>query len=144
MAGSGAIRLLPDLTALGLSLPVPLPGEPYAETWAFPPGYFDAPYEIEGTTIYSNVQNATLEYGLADIAGIDIPQRAATALTLDLASRLAVPVKGDSERELTLGKVAEIAWQRAIADDKNRQPQTWGSYISEAMLARRGYVPEVF
>jgi hypothetical protein len=40
---------------------------------------------------------------------------------------LAIPVKKDSERETKLLQAAEIAWQKAIADDSNRQPENAGS-----------------
>lgn len=139
---SSPLRVLPDFEGLGLGLPVPLPGEPFAETWGVGAGLIETPYIIEGTTLYSNVQNATLEYTVKDVAGLNVPQLAARAISLDLASRLVVPIKKDSERETKLLNAAEAAWQRAIADDKNRQPETQGQYISETIAARRGYLSE--
>lgn len=134
------IRVLPDLSSAGIGLPVPLPGDPYAESWAFTGSYFETPYIIDGATLYSNVQTATLEFTINDVAGLNVPQLVLTALALDLASRLCVPVKKDSEREKLLLTLANTAWERAIADDRNRQPQNQGEYISEAMAARRGYL----
>lgn len=143
MASGGAIRVLPDLSSAGVGLPQPLPGEPFAETW-IPNGVgFETPYIIEGSTLYSNVVNATLEYVIGDIAGLSIPNKAITAFTTDLASRLAVPIKGDKQREAALAQAAALAWERAVADDRNRQPQQTGEYVSETMLARRGYLSEV-
>jgi hypothetical protein len=63
-------------------------------------------------------------------------------MELDLASRLAVPVKGDSKREQEMAAAAENAWNVAIADDRNRHPQQTGQFISEAMAARRGYLTD--
>lgn len=143
MASGGAIRVLPDLSSAGVGLPQPLPGEPYAETWVSSGVAYETPYIIEGRTLYSNVVNATLEYVISDIAGLNIPNKVITAFTVDLASRLAVPVKGDKQRETALAQAAALAWERAVADDRNRQPQQTGEYVSETMLARRGYLSEV-
>lgn len=134
------IRVIPDLGAAGLGLPVPLPGDPYAESWAIHGLYIETPYIIEGSTLYTNVETATLEFTINDIAGLNVSQLVVLALTLELACRLAVPVKGDSEREKDLSQAAEVAWQRAIADDRNRHPEHSGKYVSEAMMARRGYL----
>ena len=137
------IRVIPDLESLGLSLPVPLPGDPYAEAWAATGVYVETPYVIEGATLYTNVEAATLEFTVNDIAGLNVSQLVILAITLELATRLAIPVKGDSDREAKLAQAAEIAWQRAIADDRNRHPEHSGQYVSEAMMARRGYLSEV-
>lgn len=137
------IRVLPDLAGAGFAVPIPLPGEPYAETWAVGGLFIETPYIIEGSTLYSNVQNATLEFTINDVAGVNISQLAVRALSLDLASRVVVPIKKDSDRETRLIQAAEMAWQRAVADDRNRQPETQGGYISEQLAARRGYLSEV-
>lgn len=133
-----AIRILPDLSAAGVGIPVPLPGEPYAETWSSVGGDFRMPYEIQGTTLYTNAENAVLEYAIDDIAGVKIGGLVADALAADLGSMLAIPVKGDSQREKDLATEAEIKWQRAIAEDRNRHPQQTGAYVSEAMAVRHG------
>jgi GNAT superfamily N-acetyltransferase len=137
---ASAIRVIPDFEGAGLGYPVPLLGEPYAETWAVAGGFYETPYIIEAETLYSNVENALLEYAINDIAGLNVSQKVITALELDLAARLAFPVKADKEREKTLAQAAATAWERAIADDRNRQPQQSGQYLSEAMVARRGYI----
>lgn len=134
------IRVLPDLGSLGIGLPVPLPGDPYAEVWSTWATQFETPYEIQASTLYSNTAAATLEYTINDIAGVNVSQLVVTAAALDLASRIVVAVKKDSERETKLMTAAEAAWQRAIADDRNRHPQTYGDYYSETLAARRGYL----
>lgn len=143
MAGGSAIRVIPDLEAAGLAIPVPLPGEPYSEAWSVSGNFIETPYVIEGSALYSNVADATLVYGVNDIAGISVPNKVITAFALDLASRLAVPIKNDKERESTLQAAARAAWEDAIADDRNRQPQHTGQYVSETMLARQGYLSEL-
>lgn len=136
------IRVLPDLSAAGIGLPVPLPGEPFAEAWSVSGAYFETPYVIDGSTLYSNVEAAIIEYVVNDLAGLNVAQLVITAAALDLASRIAVPVKKNSERESKLITAADTAWQRAMADDQNRQPRSTGQYISEPMAARRGYLTE--
>jgi hypothetical protein len=127
------IRVLPNLSAMGLALPVPVIGDPYFETWAASGAYLETPYIIDGSTLYSNETDATLEYVLNDISG-----RVALYVELELAARLAVPVKGDSAREKELLGMSEVALQRAIADDRNRQPENSDNFVSEAMLVRGG------
>lgn len=135
------IRVLPDLSALGLSLPVPLPGDPYAETWAsaWPTlTGLSMPYALDGSTLYTNAAAATLEYAANTIEADRIPALAVRAIVHDLAARLAMPLKGDKELRQELEREADLFWQRAIADDRNRQPQVQGPYISEAEIARSG------
>jgi hypothetical protein len=139
---ASAIRVIPDLGALG-SYPIPLGGDPYAEAWSSAAGYFETPYVIEGSTLYTNVENATLDYAINDIAGLNVSEKIITALSIDLAARLCVPLKKDSNRELVLVKSAETAWERAVAEDRNRQPTVFGNYVSEAMAARSGYMPDL-
>jgi hypothetical protein len=134
-----AIRLLPDLTSLGTGYPVPLPGEPYAETWALG-GLYDSPYLIENGVIYSNIENATLEYGIDDIEEVVLTALVQRAIYTDLASRLASPVKGNEKLAETLSQEAEIWWQRAMAQDANQSPQSQGNFISETQAARAGYL----
>lgn len=135
---AAATRLVPDLAALGLSIPVPLPGEPYAETWAFGQDVINMPYIIEGSILYTNTSPAILEYVVNDVSELPVSSRLARAITLELAGRLAVPVKGNAELKKELLAQAERAWQHAIADDRNRQPTYSGNYVSEVMLARQG------
>jgi hypothetical protein len=134
-----AVAILPDFEGVGLGLPVPLPGQPYAETWAGLGGY-EAPYRIENGVIYTDIENATLEYGINDIEEAVLPAQLAKAMVSDLASRLAVPVKGDSKLKRALQEEADLYWQRAIADDKNRNPERSGEYVSEAQAARAGWL----
>ena len=131
------IRIVPDLEALGLGLPTPLPGDPYAETWAAA-DRIELPYIIENGTLYTSVEDATLEYGINSIDEIVLPAKVVLAISTELASRIAVPVKGDRKMRRDLMEEADLHWQRAIADDKNRHPVTTGNYVSEVQMARAG------
>lgn len=132
-------RVIPDLESLGLGLPVPLPGEPYAETWAFALDNCPVEYIIENSVLYTNVENATLEYGAKTISEAVMSAMFAEALAYRLASHLAMPIKKDRELKADLIKQAEVAKDRAMADDLNRQPQSYGrgSY-NEVAAARSG------
>lgn len=135
------IRILPDLTALGLGFPVPLPGDPYAETWAgawSALAGFSMPYVLDNGTIYTNAVTASIEYATNSVEADRIPALAVRAIVHDLASRLAMPLKGDKELRIELEREADLFWQRAVADDANRQPQMTGPYVSEAEIARAG------
>lgn len=132
------IRLLPDLDGAGLGFPVPLPGEPYAETWALG-GLYDVPYLIENGVLYANVENATLEYGINAIEEASLTSLVVDAIVTDLAYRLAVPVKKDRALRRQLMEESDLAWQRAMADDANRNPRQYGEYISETMAVRAGW-----
>lgn len=130
-------RLIPDLAALGLTIPpIPLSGDPYRETWGVIGNFPEMPYIIEGSTIYSDVENAWFEYAIDDVEGINLGPMVTKALVLELAAATAVPVKGDSTREKELAQMTEGAWEQAIAEDRNRQPETYGDYCSESMDVR--------
>jgi hypothetical protein len=132
------IRVLPDFDSLGLGIPVPLPGDPYMETWATQLGTIEVPYIVENGAIYTNAATATLEYGVNDIEEVVIGPLVERAIVAELASRLAVPVKKDRKLKGELIQEAEVAWARAMADDLNRQPQSYPDYVSEVMAARSG------
>lgn len=135
------IRVLPDLTSLGILPPVPLAGQPYFEVWPSVIADLEMPYEIEAQNLYTNASTAILEYTINDVTGIPIGQPAITAIATDLASRICAPVKKDSAREKDLLTRSELAWEKAISDDRNRQPQCDGNYESESIAARHGYYP---
>jgi hypothetical protein len=131
-----ALRLLPDFAGLGLGVPVALPGEPYAEAWSTNTDLYAAPYIIEGQTLYSNIEDATLEYSIGDVAGLQLTPLVQVAIGTQLAAWLAMPVKGNGAMEAKYSGDAEVAWQRALADDRQRQPQQDGQFISEREAAR--------
>ena len=134
-----AIRVIPDLEGAGLGIPVPIPGEPYAETWGMA-SRFEMPYRIENGVLYTNAASAIIEYGANSLVEANLPAMVVNAMVTDLASRLSVPVKGDRKLRRELMEEADLLWQRAIADDKNRNPERTGDYVSETMAARAGWL----
>lgn len=96
-------------------------------------------YDVEGSTLYSHIENATLDYVSRDTAVTSMTAMFARALALELASRIAMPIKKSRDLKGDLIKQAEVAKQRAIAADMNRQPQGNDCYQSEAERARAGH-----
>lgn len=129
------LRVLPDLASAGIAVPMPLPGEPYSETWATLNGY-EVPYDVLDGILFTNAQNAWLDYTIDSIEGLLISATCAKAIETELAASLAIPLKGDQAAEQKLIAAKEIDWQRAIAVDRNRQPNSADDYLSETMIAR--------
>ncbi|NMN07200.1 MULTISPECIES: hypothetical protein [unclassified Novosphingobium] len=92
----------------------------------------------EGGRIYANVANATLVFVRNNVTAPDLPPLVARAFELELAARLALPVKKDATAAQTLARAAEIARMRAIADEANKSGERPARYVSEAELARAG------
>lgn len=132
------IRVIPDFEGLGLGLPIPLPGEPYSEVWASAMSTFEAAYIVENGILYTNIENASLEYSVNDVEEANLSHLVVEAMACELAFHLALPVKKDAKLRSSLFDEKELAWSRAIADDQNRHPRHAGDFISEAMAARSG------
>ncbi|WCM27113.1 hypothetical protein NDN01_24550 [Sphingomonas sp. QA11] len=80
------------------------------------------PFIIEDGTLFSQMRGAILEYTTRDVSESDMPGLFCDALAYALAARLAVPLRDSRETKGQLLQQAEVAAQRAIADDINRQP----------------------
>jgi len=114
-------------------------GLPLAGSAAFP--WQDAlplAFLCEAGRIYSNVANAALVYVRRVSDAAALPPLVARAFELELAARLALPVKKDPAAAQTLARAAELARQRAIAADANLRSARPARYVSEAELARAG------
>lgn len=98
-----------------------------------------APYIIEAGVIFTNEDEARLEYGVDMVSEAEMPALFVRALALEMASRLAMPIKKDRVLKGDLIKQAEAAKDRAKADDENRHPRKMPAFVSEAELARSGY-----
>ena len=96
-------------------------------------------YIVEGGILYTDVSDAVLEYSSDDVSEAVMPSLFIDALAYSLASRLAVPIRDSRELKGELLKQAEIAAQRAIADDMNRQPQRQEAHWDEVSDARGGW-----
>jgi len=132
-----AIRVLPTVTEQVSSLPVVGP-------YPFPA--WDAlgklPFAIAGGSIYTNVASAMIEYQVSAVEPAAIDRFASRAAALELASRLAMPIKKSRELKGDLIKQAELAKQRAIAESENRAPKLQTDYVSEVEYARMGLMPD--
>jgi hypothetical protein len=93
---------------------------------------------VEAGVFYSQVSGVILEYSANDIDEDVMPAMFVDALTYALAARLAVPLRDSRETKGELLKQAEIATQRAVADDMAREPQRDAAFADEVKLARGG------
>lgn len=97
------------------------------------------PYTLSDTSIYTNVADAALAYVSSTLQVGRILPAARRALELELASRLAVPIKKSREMKGDLIKQAELARSRAVAEHMNRTYSYDTNFISAAQFARAGY-----
>lgn len=94
---------------------------------------------VEGEKIYTNVETATLVYSTTSIDAVALPPLVRRAFALELAARIAYPIKKDLKLQETLIRKAEVAKSRAIADEDNKSPRMAPRYISDAEFARMGF-----
>lgn len=101
------------------------------------------PYIIEQNLLYAGCSDATLAYVSNGVKADAFPAKFVDALVLQLASRIVTPIKKSREMKSDLIKQAEVAKQRAMADDINRQPaagaplsQTW---VDQVDRVRNGW-----
>lgn len=97
---------------------------------------FLIPYTIAGGVLFTNQQNAVLEYSRTGISESVFTPSFARALALDLATRIVLPLIKNRARQGELMRLAELQRQRAIAMDENRVPQGEAPYVSESARAR--------
>lgn len=100
------------------------------------------PYLLEGGAIYTNVRGAGLQYQSSEPQIGKIRPLEARAIELELAARLAMPIKKSRELKGDMIKQAEVAKARAIAESENRSPRSQTAYVSDAEYARAGYGSE--
>ena len=97
------------------------------------------PFRLADGKLYCNIEGAVLEYATNSVAESAFTAKFARALALELASRVVMPIKKDQKRQADLIRMAEVARERAKADDMNRDRETTRDFIPEFMLARMGY-----
>lgn len=139
------LRLFPAYQNPSLAQLPLLAGQRLAPTYAyyFPVDILAYSYLIAGRTVYTNVQEAVLEYVRDDPSEATFSAMFTRALSLELASRLVMPIKKDPKRQGDLIKMAEVARDRAIADSRNRDPSEsrYDIFQNESQLAREGAWP---
>jgi len=92
-------------------------------------------FVVEDGVLYTNVQNATLEYARNVADEADFPPLFREALRKLLAANLAIPIRDDANLEIKLLRAAEASRQAAIANDMNRAPVR--EPVDEVAWARR-------
>lgn len=97
-------------------------------------------FRIAGRRLYANREAAVLEYVTHSPTESEFTAKFARALALELASRIVMAVKKDQARQQALIQLAEIARERAKADDMNRDRESPRDFIPEAQLVREGIV----
>lgn len=130
-----AVRILPTVTQQRTSIPAygPYPFPEWDQLGRLP-------FVIANGSIYTNIDAAILEYNASSVEPAAIDRLTARAVALELAARLAMPIKKSRELKGDLIKQAELAKQRAIAESENRSPRIQTDYISPVEYARMGYM----
>ncbi|MDP5279911.1 hypothetical protein Q9Q95_13330 [Sphingomonas sp. DG1-23] len=98
------------------------------------------PFRIEGGRLYTNQEGAILDHTTTEPSEATFTPKFARALALELACRIVMPVKKDRARQLELIRMAEIARERAKADDMNRDRESPRDFVPEVQLARLGLI----
>ncbi len=99
------------------------------------------PYVLANGIIYTNQVSAIFEYSAATVEAGSMSAAFARAVSLEMASRMAMPLKKSRELKGDLVKQAEVQKERAMADDANRSPQRTPDYVSDVEIARLGIDP---
>lgn len=95
---------------------------------------------VEGGKIYTNAETATLVYTTTNIQPSELSPLVRRAFSLELASRIAYPIKKDAKLKGELIQAAEVAKARAISDEENKNPRIAPRYVSDAEYARLGHI----
>lgn len=104
-------------------------------------GYAPIDYEIANNTLYTNLDEAILEYSIDAVEPNKWPPLFAQAVIRLLAARIYRPIlgeKADTGEWRIKQQAAAYAAAEARASDLNRRPRQRQRHISEAEIARRG------
>jgi len=95
-------------------------------------------FAVEGGTVYTNVADATLVYARCVTEADALPPLLRRAFVLELAARMALPLKKDGNVAKLVSQQAALAKVEAIAAEENKNPRRAVRYVSEAEYARVG------
>lgn len=98
----------------------------------------DIRYESTGSIIYTDEPNAVLEFFRSDIDLSKVTPNLAKAISLTLATRICLPVIKDKVRRRELVTETEVWVQRAIADERNQEQQSY-DHVPENAIVRQGF-----
>lgn len=136
------IRVLPYRAALDPTSVVVLPGQRLAQpAWGYFPENVGVRFAIAGNKVYTHEPSAVLEFVTAEPDLGQMSQLFLRAVELELAARICMPVIKSGSRQKELIAAAEVARQRAIADDRNNSPERYDTIASEEALVRSGLTP---
>jgi hypothetical protein len=112
-----------------------LAGQMVAPQWVWPGERIT--HEFAGSTIYTGIPEAVLEYVPIDPAISSLGPLFVKALSLHLAAKISMPIKGDRNLKDRLLQDAEVATSRAMAAAVNRNPSRYGDdYVPDVIRAR--------
>jgi hypothetical protein len=110
----------------------------YPWPYDFPrPPFYLTDFVLDGTTIYTNLENAVYEYSSNDPEESQWPAMFRRALVLDLASRLSITILNDRAMKGDFIQQYEASKRRAMADDLNRYPKRDAPVVDEVAMVRR-------
>lgn len=113
---------------------------PTSGPWTFPwQDTEDLAFLHENGVIFSNVETPTLIYTVDTIEAATLSPLMQRAFVLELAARIAGPLGKDPKMVEAKARQAEVARQRAVADEENKNPRRGRRYTSDAEYARHGY-----
>lgn len=93
-------------------------------------------FEISDNVLFTHLEDARLEYTRRMTNPANFSSLFSRAVALELAYRLVMPVLGNEKRQAALMQAAELAKQRAIADDINRTKNPDLDFVSAAAASR--------
>jgi hypothetical protein len=96
------------------------------------------PYLWEGQTIYASMEPAQLAYVSTNPQWSRMSAKFARAVALETAVRTCMTIKKSRELKGDLIKQAQVAWERAIADDANKSPESWPDFVTDVEIVRGG------
>lgn len=100
--------------------------------------------QMAGTTIYSMIEAARLEYTTYDVTEADFTVSLKNAIVLSLAAAICMSITKDDKRALTLQAQARDATLQTIARDRNANNPTYGNKPTESEIVRgAGYDPNL-
>lgn len=136
------LRVLPYRAALDPTSVTLLPGQRlFPLDWGYFPENVGVRYVVANGKIYTHEPQAVVEFVTSEPDLGRMSSLFGRALELELAARICMPVIKSSSRQRELISMAEVARQRAVADDRNNSPDRYDTVASEEAMVRAGLPP---
>lgn len=125
---------LPNDMALPLRMVPNYPGLQYPEVdWTPILNLQTFPYDLGDGKLYARYDGVILEYVTNSPNPALFPPLFARALVLILAAKIVYPIQKDAQRRSQLLSEAEVYRTRALANEQNRVPASYGNFVPEVM-----------